>query len=238
MSAGDPPLRAFARRGDVMARGPAGWGPVALAQLLSDQGDTFLDNLFAILGNIDRSKRLVFQADTQNTGKTTTIDVGAQSASRTLTLPVMAGNRTAAVIDQAQTFSALQTFGSGLKFANETLSNYHTTAFTVADGSGAGLTFTSISVKYTQIGNVVFVSGNFTYPATVDASAASFTLPVAVVGSNCVGDLLSTTINGNACIALATTSRANIYPSGSLTPATNAQMSLAQVFFSVSYFAS
>lgn len=42
--------------------------------------------------------------------------------------------------------------------------------WTPSDQSGAGLTFTSVSTEYDQIGNRVFVSAEFTYPTTADGS--------------------------------------------------------------------
>ena len=54
-------------------------------------------------------------------------------------------------------------------------------SWTPTDGSGAGLTFTSVSANYTQIGNIVYAYFTLTYPVTVDASAALIAgLPVAV----------------------------------------------------------
>lgn len=47
-------------------------------------------------------------------GDLITVGPGVQTAPRTITLPVMTGNRTLAVIDQAQTFSAAQTMGDTL----------------------------------------------------------------------------------------------------------------------------
>lgn len=44
------------------------------------------------------------------------------------------------------------------------------TSWTPSDGSGAGLSFTSISANYTRVGNMVFAYANFTYPSTADAS--------------------------------------------------------------------
>lgn len=88
------------------------WQATSLATFLASS--PLVDATTFVVGDLDPTKRITFQADTQATASTLTIDVGAQTASRTLTVPVMTGNRTLAVIDQAQTFSALQTFGAGL----------------------------------------------------------------------------------------------------------------------------
>lgn len=90
---------------------------LTVADLAGPSGATayqFKDSLFQIVGDVDATKVIAFQADTQATGSTLTIDVGAQTASRTLTVPVLTGNRTFAVIDQSQTFTQDQTFrGAG-----------------------------------------------------------------------------------------------------------------------------
>lgn len=58
-------------------------------------------------------------------------------------------------------------------------------AWTPSDGSGAGLTFTGVSAKYTQIGNMVFAYAQLTYPATGNgANAIIAGLPVTVPNTN------------------------------------------------------
>lgn len=69
---------------------------------------------FKILGSGDATKTLRFELDAQTAGADLTIDSGAQTVDRTLTVPVLTGNRTLALIDQAQTFSAAMTFSSTL----------------------------------------------------------------------------------------------------------------------------
>ena len=54
-------------------------------------------------------------------------------------------------------------------------------AWTPADGSGASLTFTSVSARYSQVGKQVLAMFRLTYPSTVNASVAVVSgLPVAV----------------------------------------------------------
>lgn len=53
-------------------------------------------------------------------------------------------------------------------------------SWTPTDQSGATLTFTAVSAKYCQIGNLVFAYGTLTYPSTADGSNAKISLPVAV----------------------------------------------------------
>ncbi len=102
----NPQLNGIARRGDIMARGPSGWGPVALVDLLQEVSENVADDSFFIVGTTDATKRLRFEVESQTTGKTMTVDTGAQTLSRTLTVPVLAGAanvvvREAALVDNA-----------------------------------------------------------------------------------------------------------------------------------------
>lgn len=80
---------------------------------------TVRDNAFTITGNVDTSKLLVTQVDTQATGLTTTLDVGAQTGSFSATLPVMPANRTFAMLEQTQSWSAVNTFNNNQIFVGQ-----------------------------------------------------------------------------------------------------------------------
>ena len=55
------------------------------------------------------------------------------------------------------------------------------TSWTPADGSGAALSFSSVSANYTRLANMVFAYFALTYPSTADGSSAVISgLPVAV----------------------------------------------------------
>ncbi len=70
-----------------------------------------------------------------------------------------------------------------------------TGSWTPTDGSGAGLTFTSVSASYYRIGSLVFIYGTLTYPATADGSQATIAgLPVAVVNQDYAFDPIFTTV--------------------------------------------
>lgn len=69
---------------------------------------TFPDNQFWITGSSDATKTIKFEVDAQTTGDDLTINSGAQTDDRTVTFPVLTGNRTLAVVDQEQTFTARQ----------------------------------------------------------------------------------------------------------------------------------
>lgn len=58
------------------------------------------------------------------------------------------------------------------------------TTWTPTDQSGAALAFTSVSAKYYKLGNIIFVYGTLTYPATASGAAAKISLPVAVPNQN------------------------------------------------------
>ena len=66
-----------------------------------------------------------------------------------------------------------------------TLDDYEEGTWTPADASGAGLTFTSVTAKYTKIGNMVYFNATLTYPTTADVSQAKISgliFPAANVG--------------------------------------------------------
>lgn len=70
------------------------------------------DNIFSIYDNTDPTKLFAWTLGNQTTGTTFTVNSGAQSASRQLSVPVLAGDDTIAVIGQAQTFTGAQTFST------------------------------------------------------------------------------------------------------------------------------
>jgi hypothetical protein len=53
-----------------------------------------------------------------------------------------------------------------------------TTTWTPTDQSGASLSFTVNQAKYYQIGKIVFVEFDITYPSTADSNLAQISLPV------------------------------------------------------------
>lgn len=69
-----------------------------------------VDSGFFVIGSSDPTKRLNFEVDAQSTGDTLTIDAGAQTDSRTLTVPVLTGNATLMVLSEAQTVTGNKSF--------------------------------------------------------------------------------------------------------------------------------
>lgn len=94
--------------GDV-ATALATYGLIASPTIVAT---TAVDSTFRVLGSGDATKKMAFEVDAQGSGFVTTIDTGAQTASYSATLPVMTAARTFAMLEQIQTFTATQTFGT------------------------------------------------------------------------------------------------------------------------------
>ena len=101
-----------------------------------------------------------------------TVDPGLANLSVTGTgkygTTISVGASTPSASGAGITFPATQSASTDVN----TLDDYEEGTWTPADGSGAGLTFTSITANYTKIGNVVNVFTVLTYPATIDVSQA------------------------------------------------------------------
>ena len=139
----------------------------------------------------------------------------------------------------------MSTSGKGIDFSatagtgtSELLSDYEEGVWTPADGSGAGLTFTSPIGRYTKIGNIVWASGFVTYPTTSDGSGITITgLPFNVANNNAssIGALTYKQTADAAIIkAEPNTDDVRVFNStGSST--TNAQQSAKVLYFGVVY---
>jgi hypothetical protein len=112
-------------------------------------------------------------------------------------------------------------------------------AWTPADVSGASLTFTSVSVSYSHIGNIVSIYGRVTYPATADTSNTKIGgLPVTV--PNVAYAASAGSAASNAGIAMFANANLNtttfsLFNQTTLTAITNAQMSGRTLLFNFSY---
>ncbi len=130
------------------------------------------------------------------------------------------------------------TTATSLTFGGTALSTYQEGTWTPSDQSGAALTFTTTSSKYTRIGNVVFVEVFLAYPVTADTSNAKIgglpytinTYGTAKIYTNAGG------VNIMARFETTTTNLIIVSPTGG-TAATNANLSGSQVIFSGFYFA-
>lgn len=72
---------------------------------------TIIDANFSIVGS-DNTKTLKFEVDAQSAGVDLTINTGAQTVDRTISVPVLGANDTFGVLGVAATWTGLQTFGN------------------------------------------------------------------------------------------------------------------------------
>ncbi len=97
-----------------------------------------LDSVFKIVGDLDATKSLNFQVDTQATASQLTLDVGAQTASRTLFAPVLTANATLAALSETQTFTGAKTFSAAVAVTDTTASTNTSTGCAKFSG-GVGI---------------------------------------------------------------------------------------------------
>jgi hypothetical protein len=88
---------------------------------------TVIDGSFRITGSSDPTKGVAFEADAQTAGATLTLAAGAQTNSRTLSVPVLTGNATLAVIENTNIFTKTQYIGDGTSVT-----------YLIANGTGSG----------------------------------------------------------------------------------------------------
>lgn len=140
------------------------------------------------------------------------------------------------------------TAGKGIDFSanthaagmtSELLDWYEEGTWTPTDASGAGLSFTSASGRYTRMGNVVFLFGFVQYPVTASANNASIGgLPFTANSdaSTTQGAVTYSQVANVRSIGVQpSTTNAAIYTlAGGV--ATNANMSNTSLYFSATYF--
>lgn len=93
---------------------------------------------------------------------------------------------------------------SGVNFSGAATATYVApTSWTPADGSGAGLAFSSVSANYTRIGNMIFAYFTLTYPVTADGSNAVLQgLPIAVPNQTYAQGPAACWVSGGAIAAV------------------------------------
>jgi hypothetical protein len=116
-----------------------------------------------------------------------------------------------------------------------TLDDYEEGTWTPTDGSGAGLSLTVTSAKYTKIGRIVVAQMHVTYPATADTKATQINgLPFASSGIHVM------TVYSNSATAIAAAqvsgSVINMFKTGNVA-VTNANVSANFVIMSFAYHA-
>ena len=104
-------------------------------------------------------------------GATKQVSVANLTAGRAISagsVTASTGNFVVGTSGQGVDFSA--TPGTG---TSELLADYEEGIFTPGDGSGAGLTFSGITAKYTKVGNQVTVQVKLKYPVTASSAGAA-----------------------------------------------------------------
>lgn len=127
--------------------------------------------------------------------------------------------------------------GNAAGMTSELLADYEEGTWTPVDSSGAGLTLSSASGKYTKIGNAVTFAGTFLMPSNADGSNMAIGgLPFTATTNSAVAMLQSTSTAGDMASIPNGTSLLFFYTT-SLTRRTNAQYSSASVYLGGVYFA-
>ena len=165
-----------------------------------------------------------------------TITPPATNTNRAITLPDAAG---AIVVSGTTpslngiTFPATQVPSAD---AN-TLDDYEEGTWTPSDGSGAGLTFTSVQAFYTKVGRMVTLNASFTFPSTASATGISIGgIPFAYSFSgaeNCMTIFDNAGLGANQVYFAG--SACDFRAAGTNTVRTNANFSLKRVHLMVSY---
>jgi hypothetical protein len=144
-------------------------------------------------------------------------------------------------IPVGNTFSFPVTVGYAYTWpaASGTVGITSTGTWTPIDASGASLTFTAVSGRYIQIGNVVIATAQLTYPSTSNASAAVIGgLPVTTGSTNekMGGTIVKTTVATLAhCTTLTSNTTFGLYTTAGV-GVLNSAMSLSVNTFQVIYF--
>ena len=174
---------------------------------------------------------------TQSAGNDGTLQIRTTTSGGTATTAVTIDNTQKVTFANSIGFgsNAGITFNNSSALTNSTLNDYETGTWTPADASGAGLTFTGVTAKYTKIGNIVTVQSQLTYPTTASGSTAAISgLPftTAIASSGSVKNN-----NGLTILPLvansSTTINFNIYATGG--NATNVQMTGVTIIFTITY---
>jgi hypothetical protein len=130
--------------------------------------------------------------------------------------------------------------GNGIRFdTGTTLDSYEEGTWTVADGSGAGLTFTYAEGTYIKVGNQVTCWARIEYPVTSDTTAAAvqgFPFPFGGSTVDRVGGPVVYTNYGEyiSVLGVNSQSKIQIFRTTGSGP-TNANLSGKQVWFSATY---
>jgi hypothetical protein len=170
---------------------------------------------------------------------TTTTGSGAivLATSPTVTTPIVSttigvGGATPSASGSGVSFPATQSASSD---AN-TLDDYEEGTWTPTDTSGAGLTFTSITCKYTKIGRNVTINGRFSFPVTASVLGISIGgIPFNVIAGQETTSALFENASLGANQIYLSGANFDIRVAGTTTLRTNANFSGAVVLVMASY---
>lgn len=116
------------------------------------------------------------------------------------------------------------------------LDDYEEGTYTVTDQSGAGLTFSTGTGKYTKVGRLVTFNCTVAYPSTANTSAAIISRPPFVNTDEAAVSLMTNV--GSALQGYLISTGVNFFPVGSFTPTTNADLSGKVLYVSGVYMTS
>jgi len=120
------------------------------------------------------------------------------------------------------------------EFTPTTLNFYEARNYTPTDQSGAGLTFSSVTGKYTKVGRQVSVAYVLTYPSTASGLPATLDLPYNAVMTGVVGSIEAST--GNAYNVNIVGTNKFVIKSNTPSQLTNAALSGATLKINFTYF--
>lgn len=130
------------------------------------------------------------------------------------------------------------TAGKGIDFSatpgtgtSELLADYEEGTWTPIDSSGAGLTFSGASGKYTKIGRQVTVNGQLTFPSNASTANISIGGLPFTIGTFSIG-----TINNADVVFTITSSTVFFIYDVAGTRKTNVNYSGVTIYFTIAYF--
>lgn len=114
--------------------------------------------------------------------------------------------RSDAFLARANTWSGLQTFTGGINLGENNLTVYDEGTWTPTDGSGAGLSFSSVAGRFTRIGRLVFAEFAVTFPATTSSAGNALSglpfAPASFISTSSGGGFLMGTNAGLSFVTL------------------------------------
>ena len=114
-----------------------------------------MDSSCALTDATDTTKQINWNLAAQSTGVNLTITSGAEVADRTISIPVLGGNKTLAFIDLAQTVSAVNTFtAANVHYSTMTIVDAATTPKAIGFTTASATASTTITLSAAQTTNI------------------------------------------------------------------------------------